>query len=134
MSLPTGWKLRLENHEGRLYTHIFKAQISASAYEFQFNMSPGPTGNCQLTSIAYMNYVLCNCRGEKQRENVRTMLREAYALAKRQPRMVFFDLEYSFYNEFKNCFYETEIINEKRYESTNGSSMVMFLLKFPNGL
>lgn len=119
-----------ENPTGQLICH-FKIKKTAnlpsgrsSPYTFDLMINKSPTGNCQLTSVAYVNYLLTNTGNNAQ--DVKAILTECYKLIGMACKLAFVDVNEQYVGGVESCF---NVVTKQPYVSTNGSKMCHFVVK-----
>jgi hypothetical protein len=95
------------------------------AYGFDLMINKSPTGNCQLSSLGYVNYVLHNTQNNIK--DVNDIVRECFALSKHAPKLIMLDVNEMYVSGVETCF---NVILKQPYVSTNNSKMCAFLVKF----
>jgi hypothetical protein len=104
--------------------------IKSKTYSWTIYITKWPTGNCQLTSVAYMNFMLDKTQSNK--EDVHAILRECYRLcngnpaAPFTPKLIMIDVKKEYIERVESCF---EVVMKNPYVSTNGSNMCLFMVK-----
>lgn len=102
------------------------SKCEIGGYKFEFNNSsrnyfivtPGATGNCQISVVAYANYIFQNS------SNIKKQFAELYNCGR---RMLLIDLNQKYVNELIK-YLGKYIISRTPYNSTNGSEMEIFLV------
>jgi hypothetical protein len=94
-------------------------------YTFDVMINKSPTGNCQLTSLAYVNYLLTNTQNNAN--DVKAILTECFKMAKHACKLALVDVNEQYIPGVESCF---NVMTKQPYVSTNGSKMCHFLIKF----
>lgn len=84
------------------------------------------TGNCQLGSLAYVNNFLGEVSSDKDITSLFHSLREH--LGKSYPPQFLFDVRSNLAQLVRDYF---QVVVDAPYTSTNGSEMVLFIVKAP---
>ena len=96
----------------------------AGGYKIQIGITKWPTGNCQLSSIAYLQnlFLATNCN----KSDVIAILKECYRICGASPLLICIDVRSHLVDQVEKCF---NIKHKYPYTSTNGSSMCLFMAK-----
>lgn len=84
------------------------------------------TGNCQLGSLAYVNNFLSHVSSDKDINELFSSLRQA--LGNAYPPQFLFDVRSNLAQLVRDYF---QVVVDAPYTSTNGSEMVLFIVKAP---
>lgn len=101
------------------------AAPGGSPYTFDVVINKSPTGNCQLTSLAYVNYLLHNTQNNAN--EIKAILTECFKMAKHTCKLALVDVNEQYIPGVESCF---NVMTKQPYTSTNGSKMCHFLVKF----
>jgi hypothetical protein len=112
-----------ENSQSALSCTFKITKIGAGTWSFMINKSP--TGNCQLTSLGYVNYLLYYT--ENNAGVIRDILVECFKMIKHNCKLALIDVNEQYIAGVESCF---NIVTKQPYTSTNGSKMCHFLVKF----
>jgi hypothetical protein len=102
---------------------IFSVKKSGG-YEFNVAVGKWPTGNCQVTSIAYFNSLLSNTANNKA--DVTAIIKEMYKMLKLTPLLIIVDVKSQY---IAGVDATLEVVHKHPYKSTNGSDMCLYLAK-----
>lgn len=97
----------------------------SSPYGFDLMLNKSPTGNCQLVSLAYVNYLLTNTQNNTN--DVKAILMECFRLSAHAGKLALVDVNEQYIAGVESCF---NVLTKQPYLSTNGSKMCHFIVKF----
>ena len=113
--------------------YYVKITRQKGTYSVAIYINHCPTGNCQLSSVAYMDQLLHVVRSADstytaaEAKIAKALLREAFRIAGFTPNLVLMDVKQNIYAPaVRTCF---DVVNEMAYTSTNGSQMVVFIVR-----
>lgn len=93
------------------------------SYTFNISVTKWPTGNCQLSSIAYMNQMLTHT---SNKEDALAIIMECYRLIGLTPLLIIIDVNIKYAPTIEQYF--DKIVHKHPYTSTNNSSMCLFII------
>jgi hypothetical protein len=97
------------------------------AYRQTIVLTRWPTGNCQLSSIAYMASLLSlirTAKGTIVKEDIYKIFNGIFEILKFRSPMLLFDVQKIWIEHMEKCF---KVIGKMPYISTNNSEMCIFL-------
>jgi len=118
----------IETHSKKDYYGYFQIKKIGAAYgTANIMIIRYPTGNCQLSSVAYMNTLLSIT--ENNKDDVWGILRACYNLLDHVPKLAVMDVRETYAKAMDDCFSKA-IIHKHPYINTNGSHMILYMVSF----
>ena len=84
-------------------------------------ITKSPTGNCQLSSLAYTNHLFYLAK----QEDIIDVLKECYKLCNFNPKLIFIDVRTEYTKKIEKTF---ETITKTPYTSSNNTEMCAFII------
>lgn len=109
------------------FTWAFQGTLPPNAYKFCFYINQYPTFNCQVTSVAHMDYVL---DGTNTREQALGALSEGFRMAGLTPKLILLDVTKGYMDKI-DSYFSNYIRVMTPYESTNETKMCLYMVKMP---
>jgi hypothetical protein len=95
-----------------------------TAYSSRITVTKWPTGNCQLSSIGYMNALVYY--EDHTPQDVNAIIRECYKMIDCLPLLILVDVQQAYVPKVEQCF---KIMHKHLYISTNSSAMCLFMVQ-----
>ncbi len=128
------WTIKLKSN----FSDIFRGASVSESYIFEvvdpitsfcFCITKAPTGNCQLSSIGHLDYILTFSQARKGKEDVYGIIKEAYGLIKQDSLQIIVDVKNKWTSTVEQLF---DVVSKQPYESTNESLMNLYIIKLKN--
>jgi hypothetical protein len=110
------------NQNSKALDNIVWFNVTINAYTACIGIGRSPTGNCQVSSVAYM-YLLAKYF---QKDDAINVLKECYRIAGHKPHLIFMDVPFSSTQIIDSWF---KVRTKTPYTSTNGNSMCLYLVE-----
>jgi hypothetical protein len=94
-----------------------------SGYIFNLQLTKYPTGNCQLSSIGYLNCLFTN--GIRDKQTVHEVINECYRMMSWTKKLILVDVHEKHIIDVESCFH---VKTKNPYTSTNGSKMCVLIV------
>ena len=114
-----------ENQTNEVYVK-FNVVRPSDGLAYTVGVDKCPTGNCQLTSVAYTNLIatITNNNVEQGRE----IIKECYGMIKyKWNLLILLDVNQQYMEYARQL--ASQVVHEHEYVSSNGSKMCLFLIR-----